>query len=215
MIADGVAIAWAVSEHLISLGTATLFATHFAQLSDLATLYPNARLWHFEATASAGARARLTFTHRLLPGSPAGSHYGLTLASSVCMPPRVVQEARRIATAVDAAAAPPSPQGSSRAPRHSASRPARSSDSPSRGASGASSRAAGSSGRRPQEAAGCEARRALYSLAHRARCVAQAWAGNPAGVDLAAQLGPLQQEARQLLGPGGGLGAGPVAGTAA
>ena len=54
--------------------------------------------------------------------------------------------------------------------------------------------------------ASCEARRALYSLAHRVRCVAQAWADNPGSMDLPAQLGPLQREARQLQAAEGGPG---------
>ena len=51
--ADGIAIAWAVSEELIGLGAYTLFATHFTALSDLAGLYPNAKLWHFSVDSSA------------------------------------------------------------------------------------------------------------------------------------------------------------------
>ena len=52
MHADGVAIAWAVSEELIGLGAYTLFATHFTALSELAELYPNAKLWHFTVDSS-------------------------------------------------------------------------------------------------------------------------------------------------------------------
>lgn len=82
--ADGVAIAWAVSEHLIQLGVATLFATHFAQLAELGALYPNTRLWHFEAKTgsgggASGARERLMFTHRLLPGTQAGCQHELIM----------------------------------------------------------------------------------------------------------------------------------------
>lgn len=51
--ADGIAIAWAVSEELIGLGAYTLFATHFTALSELAGLYPNAKLWHFSVESSA------------------------------------------------------------------------------------------------------------------------------------------------------------------
>ena len=196
-VADGVAIAWAVSEHLINLGAATLFATHFAQLSELAALYPTARLWHFEAAVRGGARQRLEFTYRLLPGAQTGSHYGLTLASAVCMPPHVIAEARRIVAAVDADARQPAgpitPEPQSSGLRTGAG--------PSTGA------ATGSEQRKEGDGGGsCEARRALRSLAHRVQCVARAWAGDPGGVDLAAQLAPLQREARQLLAPAGGLG---------
>jgi len=54
--ADGVGIAWAVAEHLISLGSPTLFATHFARLGELATLYPNCKLWHFDVEVAAGLK---------------------------------------------------------------------------------------------------------------------------------------------------------------
>ena len=41
--ADGVGIAWAVSEYLISLGAYTLFTTHFGGMEGLTVLYPNCR----------------------------------------------------------------------------------------------------------------------------------------------------------------------------
>ena len=45
---QGVAIAWAVCEQLISKGCATLFATHFRQLAELTVLYPTAKLWRLQ-----------------------------------------------------------------------------------------------------------------------------------------------------------------------
>lgn len=42
--ADGVALAWAASEALLERGTPTLFATHFQQLTELAALYPAAKV---------------------------------------------------------------------------------------------------------------------------------------------------------------------------
>ena len=42
-----------MSEELIGLGAYTLFATHFTALSELAELYPNAKLWHFSVESSA------------------------------------------------------------------------------------------------------------------------------------------------------------------
>jgi DNA mismatch repair protein MSH4 len=56
--ADGVGIAWAVAEHLISLGAPTLFATHFARLGELATMYPNCKLWHFDVEVAEGLNFR-------------------------------------------------------------------------------------------------------------------------------------------------------------
>ena len=81
-VADGVGIAWAVSEHLIALVAATLFATHFSPLAELAGLYPNAKLWRFGVDAASGS-AGLTYEHKLLPGSQEPQHYGLLLAPAV------------------------------------------------------------------------------------------------------------------------------------
>ena len=74
-------VAWAVCEHFISLGAATLFATHFSALSELAALYPTAKLWHFGLDACSGTSVR--YAHRLLPSSAAPAHYGLLLAPAV------------------------------------------------------------------------------------------------------------------------------------
>jgi DNA mismatch repair ATPase MutS len=64
--ADGVAIAWAVSEELIGLGAYTLFATHFTALSELAELYPNAMLWHF--TVDSSPEVMVTLSSRIKHG---------------------------------------------------------------------------------------------------------------------------------------------------
>ena len=47
-----------MSEELIGLGAYTLFATHFTALSELAKMYPNAKLWHFSVENSAQVSAR-------------------------------------------------------------------------------------------------------------------------------------------------------------
>jgi len=196
--ADGVAVAWAVCEHLLRLGAATLFATHFGQLAELAARHPTLRLWHFEAAAPGGdARARLAFTHRLLPGGQPGSHYGLALAAAVCVPDQILAEARRISAAVDAAARQHVRGGSS---AHGADSAGGGADAGTSAGSGALQGAGPTQG--GTASGGCEARRALCSLAHRVACVARAWADSPASVDLAAQLAPLQSEARTVLAAG-------------
>lgn len=79
-LTDGVAIAWAVSEQLIGMGTYTVFATHFSPLGELADLYPNCKQWHFGAEADASG---LLYTHKLVPNAPTAVHYGILLASAV------------------------------------------------------------------------------------------------------------------------------------
>ncbi|DBA95622.1 TPA: hypothetical protein ACH3X3_013469 [Trebouxia sp. C0006] len=100
--ADGIGIAWAVSEHLIGLGACTLFATHFSRLSELAAVYPNCKLWHFGVNASAQSE-RLDYTWKLQEGQQQAVHYGLILANSVGIPEEVAKEAKRVVARLDAA----------------------------------------------------------------------------------------------------------------
>ncbi|KAL0020849.1 hypothetical protein WJX77_001177 [Trebouxia sp. C0004] len=100
--ADGIGIAWAVSEHLIGLGACTLFATHFSRLSELTAVYPNCKLWHFGVNASAQSE-RLDYTWKLQHGQQQAVHYGLILANSVGIPEQVAREAKRVVARLDAA----------------------------------------------------------------------------------------------------------------
>ena len=77
---DGIGLAWAISEQLISLGTYTLAATHFGRLVELAEMYPNCKAWHFEVNAD---NERLSFSWKLQPGAMVTAHYGLLLAPMV------------------------------------------------------------------------------------------------------------------------------------
>lgn len=77
--ADGIGIAWAVAEELISIGAMTFFATHFAQLSQLVHVYPNCQLWHFAVKVGDS----LDFTWQLKQGQEEELHYGLRLAPLV------------------------------------------------------------------------------------------------------------------------------------
>uniref|UniRef100_A0A0E0Q8C2 DNA mismatch repair proteins mutS family domain-containing protein n=1 Tax=Oryza rufipogon TaxID=4529 RepID=A0A0E0Q8C2_ORYRU len=45
---DGLAIAWSCCEYLLSTKAYTVFATHMESLSELATIYPNVKILHFE-----------------------------------------------------------------------------------------------------------------------------------------------------------------------
>lgn len=76
---DGIAIAWAVAEELISIGAMTFFASHFAQMGQLAKLYPTCRLWHLGVEVA----DTLDFTWQLKPGHDKTVHYGLLLAPLV------------------------------------------------------------------------------------------------------------------------------------
>lgn len=88
-------IAWSVSEALLAAGAPTLFATHFAQLSELAALYPAAKAWHFDVGDVAGRRA-LDFSWRLRAGCCEVERYGLLLASAVGFPEEVLATAEEV-----------------------------------------------------------------------------------------------------------------------
>ncbi|KAK9808717.1 hypothetical protein WJX72_002463 [[Myrmecia] bisecta] len=92
--ADGIGISWAIAEHLISLGCFTLFATHFTRIAELASIYPNCKLWHLHVDT---ADNRLNFRWTLKSGPQEAGHYGLMLAPVVGIPDEITQEARRIA----------------------------------------------------------------------------------------------------------------------
>lgn len=74
--------------HLRHAGCFTLFATHFGRLGQLATMYPNARVWHL-AVSTGAAGERLTYTRRLEAGAAEDQHYGMLLAGAVGIPAEV------------------------------------------------------------------------------------------------------------------------------
>ena len=76
---DGLGIAWAVAENLISVGAGCLFATHFDRLNALEAMYPNCKLWHFDVDC----QETLSFNWKLLPGPGLIQHYGLLLGPLV------------------------------------------------------------------------------------------------------------------------------------
>ena len=82
---DGIAIAWALSEHLLALGAYTLLATHFSKLVQLEGLYPNCKAQQLGGSQAQGERWKLG------PYSQQQSHYGLLLApqASLHVPARL------------------------------------------------------------------------------------------------------------------------------
>jgi DNA mismatch repair protein MutS len=100
--ADGLAIARATTEFIHDeVGAATLFATHYHDLTDLAAELPNAFNRHFTVRKQ-GADAPdsrpgtgdtdVTFLHRVADG-PASSSYGVEVAKLAGVPDRVVERA--------------------------------------------------------------------------------------------------------------------------
>ncbi len=97
---DGLAIAQAISEHLLGLGPhlpIVLFATHFHELVALAASYPALVNLH---VAVADEPSGPVFSHRVLPGSSNRS-YGIAVATMAGLPRSVVARAQEIAAELE------------------------------------------------------------------------------------------------------------------
>ena len=119
---DGVSIAWAVAEHLHErVGSRTLFATHYHELTELA-----ATLHRVRNVSIAVKRWKddIVFLRQLIPGGTSHS-YGIQVARLAGLPSAVLDRAREVlenleATALDRNSrpriaqgeAPPAPQSS-------------------------------------------------------------------------------------------------------
>ena len=90
---DGVAIAWAVSEHLHDVvGCKTMFATHYHELMQLPEDLQHARNYNVAVKETEGS---VVFLHRLEPGGTDRS-YGVHVADLAGLPHAVVRRAREV-----------------------------------------------------------------------------------------------------------------------
>jgi DNA mismatch repair protein MutS len=90
---DGVAIAWAVSEHLHDrIGCKTMFATHYHELMQLPERLAHARNLNVAVRETGD---RVVFLHRLEPGGTDRS-YGVHVAQLAGLPEAVVRRAREV-----------------------------------------------------------------------------------------------------------------------
>ena len=90
---DGVAIAWAVSEHLHDrIGCKTMFATHYHELMQLPERLEHARNYNVAVREAGGT---VVFLHRLEPGGTDQS-YGVHVAHLAGLPDTVVARAHEI-----------------------------------------------------------------------------------------------------------------------
>lgn len=97
---DGLSLAWAIAEHLASNDRArpkTLFATHYHELTDLATEFPAIVNQH---VAVREWNDDIIFLHKILPGRSDRS-YGIQVARLAGLPPSVIARARTILTALE------------------------------------------------------------------------------------------------------------------
>jgi DNA mismatch repair protein MutS len=90
---DGVAIAWAVTEHLHDVvGCKTMFATHYHELMQLPERLQHARNLNVAVRESGG---KVVFLHRLEPGGTDRS-YGIHVAELAGLPGTVVTRANAV-----------------------------------------------------------------------------------------------------------------------
>jgi DNA mismatch repair protein MutS len=108
---DGLAIAWAVAEHLHDVvACRALFATHYHELTELATSRPGIDNWSVSAREHAGD---IVFLHKLTHG-PSSRSYGVACARLAGLPGPVILRATSILDGLEAGAPLPS-GGSARA----------------------------------------------------------------------------------------------------
>jgi DNA mismatch repair protein MSH4 len=91
---DGVAIAWAVSEYLLSKKAMTFFVSHYPQLCSLDQVYPTVQNQHLRASVSAddNSQSGILYTHKVSPGPcTVDSDYGVEMAMSCGWPVQVVE----------------------------------------------------------------------------------------------------------------------------
>jgi DNA mismatch repair protein MutS len=102
---DGLAIAWAVAEHLHDVvGCRALFATHYHELTELAKTAPGVANYSVAAREHEGD---VVFLHRLVEGAASRS-YGIAVARLAGVPEPVLARARAILGALESGAALPS-----------------------------------------------------------------------------------------------------------
>jgi len=107
---DGLAIAWAVAEHLHERcrGAKVLFATHYHELTRLGAELPRVRNVH---VAVREWRDEIRFLHKVQPGATDRS-YGIQVARLAGLPDEVVARSRAILRELEQRApTPPAPPG--------------------------------------------------------------------------------------------------------
>lgn len=119
---DGLALARASAEHLATTSKAwTLFATHYFELTELASELPGVVNVHLDAAEySSAAGEQLVFLHKVQPG-PANRSYGLQVAALAGVPAAVISRARTVLEALEAGAVA---QPAAKAPPPAAKKPA-------------------------------------------------------------------------------------------
>ena len=96
---DGISLAWAVTEYLHDcLGSRTMFATHYHELTELTQTLQHAANWN---VAVREVDDGIVFLHKIVPG-PADKSYGIHVARLAGVPAAVVERSRVILQTLEA-----------------------------------------------------------------------------------------------------------------
>lgn len=92
---DGVAIAWSVSEYLLSKHAMTFFVTHYGQLCQLNSVYPGVQNQHLEASIPGDENGEISYTHKVTNGPcNIAADYGVHMGLSCGWPIDVLENVR-------------------------------------------------------------------------------------------------------------------------
>ncbi|MEE3715810.1 DNA mismatch repair protein MutS [Tumidithrix elongata RA019] len=95
---DGMAIAWSVAEYLATaLKARAIFATHYHELNELASLLPNVA--NFQVTVKE-LEDEIIFLHQVQPGG-ADRSYGIEVGRLAGLPPTVISRAKQLLAYID------------------------------------------------------------------------------------------------------------------
>jgi DNA mismatch repair protein MutS len=90
---DGLSIAWSVAEYLAAeIRSRTIFATHYHELNELASLQPN--IANFQVTVKE-MPDQIVFLHKVQPGG-ADKSYGIEAGRLAGLPPSVIARAKQV-----------------------------------------------------------------------------------------------------------------------
>ncbi|KAA0711441.1 MutS protein -like protein 4 [Triplophysa tibetana] len=95
---EGVGICHSVCEFLINLKAFTLFATHFLELCQLETVYPNVENQHMQVQHihKDGRAESIVYTYLLSQGHSEERNYGIRAAEMTAIPTDIIQEAKTV-----------------------------------------------------------------------------------------------------------------------
>ncbi|CAL1285489.1 unnamed protein product [Larinioides sclopetarius] len=97
-VEEGCSIAYAICEELLKTKAFIICSTHFTQLTQLSSAYPNVENYHFNVKYVMGEAegCSCNFTHILTPGPCKEKYYGIKIAEISTMPQSIVTEAKNL-----------------------------------------------------------------------------------------------------------------------